>query len=199
MNKKAILAIAAIVVIGIMLSATGAMAKEVRMDPEPQEEDASVVAEALAAKIEGETGACIPAGNLDDLLNSAAKAKGECITLADVDGLSVVNHAEASVSAWGVDWVGPVKQWELHYFAPHPQWQTCAAIMWDNSANDLDVFILTAGGFGMSVNVNSLTEEIDPIPTYAPFPFFINWGTLAAVNHWNGPSNQLYVIAVDGC
>ena len=61
------------------------------------------------------------------------------------------------------------------------------------------MFVLTAGGFGMSIDINSLTEETAPVPTYAPWPFFFNWGTFVAVNHWGGPTNQFYIVAVDGC
>jgi len=211
MNKKAILAIAALVTVGIMLaSGVGAQLIDppapVPVPPKvPDKAPAASdeVCEALADDVIAEM----------DALGGEPMAKEEVIkVLRDAEargvdlGKTEIPTTGMSTSEWGATYF-PIYPGEEHihvFLMPVTEISNIrAGLLWDESDNDLDLSAAACGGSDCSCDVGTLTEEVCVVPEHycGPFVWFYVWvehyGTSCPCDPDVYPSCQYYMLAVD--
>ncbi len=212
MNKRAILAIAALVTAGIMLSAAGIVALSLNdptapIPPKPKvpekappasDEVCEALAEDVIAEMEALGGEPMAKEEVIKVLRDA-EAKG-----AAIEGTEIPDSG-MSTSEWGATYF-PIYpgQEHLHVFAlpVSPISDIQAGLLWDESDNDLDLTVSVCGAMGWSWDTGTLTEEVCVSPYYCgPMVWVYVWvdhyGTSCPCNPFVDPTCQYYMLAVD--
>lgn len=206
MNKKAIFAmtVAVLVTACIVMSTAGIAAADVRQSAAEPSDEIKAVATNLTAKL-AEAGATVDENNVAKILqmmesrqeSRQGTAQGTALDIAAVEDVIIVNH-EASANAWDVRVINPGIL-EFHWFPPStvPDTYTYGGLLWDDGDNDLDLYLLTAGGFDWSWYTDPLVESVGPVRTRSFGGF--NAGAFVVVHHWGGisPNPTAYVLGLD--
>lgn len=213
MNKNVMLAMVALVAVGIML-ASGVGAQLINGPPAPVPVPPKVPDKAPAASDE------VCEALADDVIAEMEALGGEPMAKEEV--IKVLRDAEAtgvnigeaeipdtgmSTSEWGATYfpIYPDEQ-HLHVFLmPVSPWisNIRAGLLWDDSDNDLDLYACACGGSDISCDIGTLTEEVCVIPEQycGPFVWFYVWvdhyGTSCPCNPDVEPSCQYYMLAAD--
>jgi len=184
MNKNVMLAMVALVTVGIMLaSGVGAELIGPGMPPAPpaDAENAELIDEVMdeVAAQGGQTTRAEVAAAL-----MQAEAMG-----ADVDGAAVKTSADMSDSDMGCCGIGQC-EWHMWVWVCPPVYETHAALLWNECSNsDLDLYICNGGGYAVSNADHTLTEEV------AVTGCGVNYIWVHALKAEGG--YQPYVLAVD--
>lgn len=196
MNRKVVLAIAALVIVGVMLTAVGVGAqllkpevKEVPKVPKevPRASDATCAAlvDEIMAAMEAQDGPQVARSDVTDILRKAEE-KGKDLTAANV-----VTTDDMSASDWTTGYVVGQGDWNIHLFLING-YVVYGGLMWDEASNDLDMDMWTFWDYDWSYSGSGITEDVR---LYNYYP--LNW-VFVYVDHWSGPTSQGYMVAVDG-
>ncbi|NOQ33806.1 MAG: hypothetical protein GQ567_06415 [Methanosarcinales archaeon] len=156
MNKKAMLAMVALVTVSIML-ASGAVAQLIGPgmpgpDMPGDEENAELIDEIME-------GVADQGGITTRAEVAAALMQAEAMG-ADLDGTTVKTSADMSENDMGCCGIGQC-DWHMWIWVCPPVYETHAALLWNEcSDSDLDLYICNAGGYAVSNADHTLTEEV---------------------------------------
>jgi len=211
MNKNVMLAMVALVTVGIML-ASGVGAQLINGPSAPVPVPPKVPDKAPAASDE------VCEALADDVLAEMEALGGEPMAKEEV--IKVLRDAEAkgvdiagaeipdtgmSTSEWGAPFfpINPCAT-DMHVFLipVSPASDIQAGLLWDESDNDLDLTVYACGNWAGSYASGTLTEEACVEPMYCgPFVWVYVWvdhyGTSCPCNPNVEPTCQYYMLAVD--
>jgi len=206
MNKNVMLAIVALVTVGIIL-ASGVGAQLINGPPVPvppkvpdkapaaSDEVCGALADDVIAEMEAQGGEPMAKEEIIKVLRDA-EAKGVNIEVTEIPDTGM------STSEWGAPFY-PIEPYDSHmhvFLIPvSPISDIQAGLLWDESDNDLDLTVYACGDWAGSYAIGTLTEEACAEPMYCgPFVWAYVW-----VDHYGAsccdvdPTCQYYMLAVD--
>lgn len=160
MNKNVMLAMVALVAVGIMLGATGVVAQLTGpgvpgvpgVPPVGDEENAELIDE-IMEEVASQGGQTTRAEVAAALMQ--AEAMG-----AVLDSTTVKTSADMSDNEMGCCCIQTC-EWHLWTWVCPPVYETHAALLWNECSNsDLDLYICNGGGYAVSNADHTLTEEV---------------------------------------
>lgn len=152
MNKRAILAMAAMTAVCIMLGATGIVALVGPGDPNPVDEYDELI-DQIVAEIEAQ-------GGVADRAEIAAMLMSAGAMGADLDSTTIRTQEDIAASEQGEYCIHECS-WDLWIGCCPPVYETHVAIMWDEcSKSDLDLYVSSGCGYAVSNADHTLTEEV---------------------------------------
>ncbi|MEA1894765.1 MAG: hypothetical protein U9N36_06125 [Euryarchaeota archaeon] len=154
MNKNVILAMVALVTVGIMLaSGVGAQLIGPGVPPATGDEENAEMIDEILAEVAAQGGQTTRAEVAAALMQ--AEAMG-----ADVDGAAVKTSADMGDNEMASCCIGQC-DWHMWIWVCPPVYETHAALLWNECSNsDLDLYICNAGGYAVSNADHTLTEEV---------------------------------------
>lgn len=186
MNKNVMLAMMALVTVGIMLaSGVGAELIGPGMPPAPPaDEETEALIDEIMDEVADQGGVTTRAEVAAALMQ--AEAMG-----ADIDSTTLMTSADMGDNELGL-WEIHECEWQLWCWICPPVYETHAALIWDEcSDSDLDLYICNGGGYAVSNADHTLTEEV------AITGCSVNYIWVYGVKVSPYSSYQPYVLAVD--
>ena len=154
MNKNVMVAMVALVTVGIML-ASGVVAQLTPPGAPPvpgDEENAELIDEIMDAVVD-------QGGQTTRAEVAAAIMQAEAMG-ADLDSTTVMTSADMGDNEMGCCCIHEC-QWHLWTWVCPPVYETHAALLWNEcTKSDLDLYICNGGGYAVSNAANTLTEEV---------------------------------------